>query len=109
MTQLANCKNIKLPTKREGSNHVFHQFTLIIGNNKRDSLREVLKERGISTMVYYPIPLNQQPAYKHFAARVDLQQSESLSGQVLSIPIHDALSQEEVKLVAKSINEYFEI
>lgn len=107
--ELSDCKNITLPAKREGSNHVFHQFTLIIGENKRDSLREFLKERGISTMVYYPIPLNQQPAYKHFTARVDLRHSESLSEQVLSIPIHDALSQEEVLLVAKSINEYFEI
>ena len=76
------------PNQAKFSTHVFHQYTLRIKNNLRDSLQEFLKKKGISSMIYYPIPLYQQEAFRGYVSKnFKLQNTESLCKEVLSIPI----------------------
>jgi len=62
---LAGVKNLQIPVRSNKSTHVFHQYTLIIKDNKRDALKQYLEEKNIPAMIYYPIPLNEQEAYKN--------------------------------------------
>jgi dTDP-4-amino-4,6-dideoxygalactose transaminase len=87
------------------SGHVFHQFTLqVIAYEKRDALRQFLLDRGISTMVYYPLPLHRQKAYYQ---EVALPETERLCKSVLSIPICPELSEERQQRIITSIEEFF--
>jgi dTDP-4-amino-4,6-dideoxygalactose transaminase len=85
--------------------HVFHQFTLqVLAYKKRDALRQFLLERGISTMVYYPLPLHRQKAYYQ---EVDLPETERLCKSVLSIPICPELGENEQLRIITSIKDFF--
>jgi dTDP-4-amino-4,6-dideoxygalactose transaminase len=85
--------------------HVFHQFTLqVLAYKKRDALRQFLLERGISTMVYYPLPLHRQKAYYQ---EVDLPETERLCKSVLSIPICPELGENEQQRIITSIKDFF--
>jgi dTDP-4-amino-4,6-dideoxygalactose transaminase len=86
--------------------HILHQFTIRILSGKRDGLQTSLKEQGIDSMVYYPMGLHLQEAYKHWTPKVSLQVSERLSHEVLSLPIHEAMETEEVKLVVDTIKAF---
>ncbi len=85
--------------------HVFHQFTLqVLAYEKRDALRQFLLDRGISTMVYYPLPLHRQKAYYQ---EVDLPGTERLCKSVLSIPICPELGENEQQRIITSIKDFF--
>jgi len=86
--------------------HILHQFTIRILGGKREGLQVFLKDRGIDSMVYYPLGLHQQEAYKHWDPKVSLQVSERLSHEVLSLPIHEAMETEEVQGVVDSIKAF---
>jgi len=86
--------------------HILHQFTIRILDDKREGLQVFLKDHGIDSMVYYPMGLHQQEAYKHWVPKVSLQFSERLSHEVLSLPIHEAMETEEVKLVVDTIKAF---
>jgi dTDP-4-amino-4,6-dideoxygalactose transaminase len=86
--------------------HILHQFTIRILSGKRDGLQTSLKEQGIDSMVYYPMGLHLQEAYKHWTPKVSLQVSEQLSNEVLSLPIHEAMEKEEVQRVVDSIKAF---
>jgi len=74
-----------------GYTSVWAQYTLLVKD--RTKVVQALQEAGIPTMVYYPIPLSQQPAYKHYPT-LGVPVSESLCGQVLSLPMHPYLTAE---------------
>ena len=82
---------------------VWAQYTLRLEN--RDAVQQALKEAGIPSVVYYPKPLHQQTAYAHFPI-VDggLPVSERLSREVLSLPMHPYLSEEDVAAVAQGVH-----
>ena len=86
--------------------HILHQFTVRILGGKRDDLQAFLKDHGIDSMVYYPMGLHQQEAYKHWIPKVSLQVSERLSHEVLSLPVHEAIEEIEVKLVVDTIKAF---
>jgi dTDP-4-amino-4,6-dideoxygalactose transaminase len=101
--ELASIKSVILPELMDYCNHVYHQFTLRITQGKRELLRSKLDEAGIDSMVYYPIPLHQQKAYAHWIPRTTLINSELLCEEVISLPIHEAMSFEEVTRVCNVI------
>ena len=94
-----------IPQRTVNSNHVFHQYTLIIKEpTKRDSLKKYLAEQGIPTMIYYPIPLYKQKAYSiYFTNENILFQTEELCKKVLSLPIHTEMSPEEINYIIGQI------
>lgn len=92
--QLNNFKGLQTPVRAKNSTHVFHQYTLKISDGKRDVLKKYLEDKGIPTMIYYPIPLHLQKAYRKegFGAG-SFPLTESLSKEVLSLPIHTEIKE----------------
>ncbi len=90
------------PGEPEGTTHIFHQFT--IRPPRRDRLALALQQRGIGTMIYYPIPIHLQEAYKFLGHRPgDFPESERAAAEVLSLPIFPELTDVEVDEVSAAI------
>jgi dTDP-4-amino-4,6-dideoxygalactose transaminase len=104
---LAGLKSIVLPGKMPSSSHVFHQFTLKVTDGKRDELKSFLAAHGIPSMIYYPLSLHEQEAFADVARKGDnLFVSEQLCLQVLSLPIHTEMAEEEQSYIIDKIREY---
>jgi len=103
--------NIKTPVPFYKSNgdknyHIYNQFTIQAEN--RDKLKEFLKENGIATEIYYPIPLHLQQCFKDLGYKKgDLPFSEEASESVLSIPVYPELKDEQKKYIVKKISEFY--
>jgi len=107
---LKDIEGIVMPFSSQESTHVFHQYTLKIKEVSRDRLKEKLWEKGVPSMVYYPLPLHFQKAYKSgYLNKGGLRISERLSYEVLSIPIHTEMNDQEqdfiIEKLIESINE----
>lgn len=98
---------VKTPGRIKNSTHVFHQYTLQILNGKRDELKSYLEKKGIPAMVYYPLPLHQQNVFKGVMTDVKLPITEKLAEQVLSLPMHTELSDEQLNYICASVKEFF--
>lgn len=81
--------------------HVFHQYTLRVLDGKRDALAAALKDQGISTMVYYPIPQDRLPVYQGQYPANPV--SDQLAQEVLSLPIWPELSDATIQLIADAL------
>jgi dTDP-4-amino-4,6-dideoxygalactose transaminase len=77
-----------VPQVAAGSTSVWAQYTIRVRADRRDALAAALKVAGIPTAIYYPIPLHQQGAYRHFPAGDVLDLSERLAAEVISLPMH---------------------
>lgn len=101
---LGNNANIEVPKRNANSTHVFHQYTIKLVGIDRDKLRSRLAEKGIPSMVYYPIELHKQKAFEIYHKKGE---SFSISAQlcqtVLSLPMHTELSKETVSLIASEV------
>ena len=92
----------RLPEVPEGYGSSWAQYTLTLGDEReRDALQERLKSGGIPSMVYYKRAMHQQKVFADVRQYVDLSVSERLCCQVLSLPMHPYLTEEEQELVAK--------
>jgi dTDP-4-amino-4,6-dideoxygalactose transaminase len=98
---LANIEEIITPNLADG--HVFHQYTIRVLNNKRDSLQKYLNQEGISTMIYYPIPQDQLPVYK--GQYPDYSISNQLGTEVLSLPIWPELETNTIEYIVNTIQK----
>ncbi|WP_408955109.1 DegT/DnrJ/EryC1/StrS family aminotransferase [Natroniella sp. ANB-PHB2] len=93
--------------KVDDSTHVYHQYVVRVEN--RDELQKKLKEKGISSAVYYPVPLHLQECYEDLGyQKGDLPVAEKACGEVLALPIDPELSEEQVEYVVDSINNFYE-
>ena len=99
---------IILPTKQPYSSHVYNQFTIRVKNGKRDELQAFLKDKKIPTIIYYPLPVHQQAAFKDIS-RIggDLSISEDLCNSVLSLPMHTELDSEQLNYIVEQIKSFF--
>ena len=96
------------PKELEQSTHVYHQYTLKIKNGKRDALKQFLADKGIPSMVYYPLPLQEQEAFKPITrAAEDLNVSKDIAYSVLSLPIHTELTPEIQDNVIETVLAFF--
>lgn len=86
------------------STHIYHQYTLRILNGKRDGLREYLAEHHIPTMIYYPVPLHLQDPYR---TGQHLPNTERLAQEVISLPMHPALTEKQIDFIIEKVIEYF--
>lgn len=105
---LAEVEGIITPFRSRKSSHVFHQYTLRVADNKRDSLKTYLESFGIPTMIYYPVPLNEQEAFHNICAVIgSLSVTMDLCNSVLSLPMHTELSEKQQVFIASKIKKYF--
>jgi dTDP-4-amino-4,6-dideoxygalactose transaminase len=88
------------------STHVYNQYTLKINWN-RDGLQQYLKEKGVPTTVYYPLPLHHQPAFKGLVRIAgDLSVSEKLCCSALSLPMHTEADDEQTQYIINQLIQY---
>ncbi len=107
---LTGISQIGTPEIAEFTNHIFHQYTIRVKNGLRDALKKHLDEIGIPNMIYYPIPINSQKAFepyeKHNQRKFTV--SDSLCNEVLSLPMHTELSDEQIEYITSAIKKYFQ-
>lgn len=97
--------NIMLPAIREGATHIWHQF--VIRTNKRKELIDYLDEKGIGTIIHYPIPPHLSEAYQYLGIpKGSLPITENYAETVLSIPLYNGMTDDEQTYVIKAINEF---
>ncbi|MDX1642613.1 MAG: DegT/DnrJ/EryC1/StrS family aminotransferase [Balneolaceae bacterium] len=106
ISELEEIEDLRAPSKSDRG-HVFHQFTIRVLNGKRDDLSKHLKENGIQTMIYYPVPCHKLPVYNGRYNHIDLPVTERLSEEVLSLPIGPFLKEEDQHKVIRSIKDFF--
>ena len=99
---------LRLPARSKFSTHVFHQYTLRVSDGRRDTLRDALRAHGIPTMVYYPRAIHEQRAYKWVARTCgSMAESVRLARDVISLPIHADMTDEEVAFIIDRIKAFF--
>jgi dTDP-4-amino-4,6-dideoxygalactose transaminase len=107
-TELAGLPQVQIPKRNPASTHVFHQYTLKVPVAERNGLIAYLKGKGIPSMVYYPIPLSEQLAYKNTGRVVgNLDVTKELCQQVISLPMHTELDHKTLKFITDTVKEYF--
>jgi len=105
-TQAQLTDRVTLPVVGQDNVHVFNQFTLRV--QKRDELRSYLKDQGVGTEVYYPLPLHLQNCYRDLGyPKGSFPQSERAAEDVLSLPIYAELSDEQLEYVVQMIAAFY--
>jgi len=98
--------NIKLPFEKDGEFNTYHTF--VIQTNKRDELKEYLKDKNITTAIHYPIPIHFQPAASKLGYKKgDFPITEKQSKEILTLPIHQYLTRNDLKYVSDTVNMFF--
>ena len=98
---------LQTPYRVQFSSHVFHQYTLQVKDGRRDQLQSYLKEKGIPSIIYYPLPLYDQEAFKKDSNVQFLPATDKLCKSVLSLPIHTEMSEEQIAYIVNSVVQFF--
>ncbi len=105
LKRISNIK-IKLPQVRDGATHVWHQFVIRV--EERERLISYLENKGIGSIIHYPIPPHLSEAYSYLGMKCgELPITEKLANEVLSIPLYIGMTEEEQGYVIDALNEYF--
>jgi dTDP-4-amino-4,6-dideoxygalactose transaminase len=104
----ADIEGLTIPERAAGSTHVFHQYTLKVTEGTRDELKAYLAEKNVPSMIYYPLPLYAQDAFREYVPEgFELPVTEQLCGLVLSLPIHTEMEIEMQDFIIESVREFF--
>lgn len=107
-SKLANVDGLSIPARATYSTHVFNQYTCKVADGRRDALKAFLQERGVPSMVYYPIPVHLQQAYLPYGYKGgDFPVSEQLCKDVISLPIHTEMDVETQDYIIEQVNAFF--
>ncbi len=94
------------PEPTAGYHHVYNQFSIRCSD--RDALRDFLRDAGIPTEVYYPIPLHLQPAFSYLGyAPGDFPDAEAASREVLALPVFPELTEQQQRSVVQAIADFY--
>ena len=98
-------KNIQLPIEKEYEFNTYHTFVIQLKN--RDKLKEYLLNNGVETAIHYPTPIHLQPAAKSLGYVLgDFPKAESQSGKILTLPVNQYLSKDEITRIINLINKF---
>jgi perosamine synthetase len=103
---IINIKGIIPPYIGNHRTHVFHQYTVKITPEykySREEFQKKLLEKGISTIIYYPVPIHQQPVYKNLGYTDILPVTEAMAKKVISLPVHPGLTDTDLKTIVDAI------
>jgi perosamine synthetase len=105
---LSQClEGVQVPFVPDGCQHVYHQYTVRISEGRRDALRTYLQENGVGSEVYYPVPVHKQTFYvDELGYDMSLPEAERAALEVLSLPVHPALSQADLEKIVSTVNAY---
>ncbi|MDL2262590.1 DegT/DnrJ/EryC1/StrS family aminotransferase [Bacteroidales bacterium OttesenSCG-928-I21] len=100
----ADNPHIVIPARNPDSTHVFHQYTIKLKNIDRTAFRQYLQEKEIPAMIYYPVPLHMQKAYRNERYKEgDFPVAEELCESVLSLPMHTELDEKQLKYIVENV------
>ena len=103
----AQFPQLKTPVRAENSTHVFHQYTLQVEGLNRDEMNKFLEERGVPSMIYYPVPAHRQKMFESFgSSSTVLPITDWLTERVISLPIHTEMKQEHLYIICNSVAEF---
>ncbi len=98
-------KNVVCPLEREGAFHIYHLY--VVRYNERNYLQEYLLQKGIETMVHYPLPVHLQPAFSDLGYKKEsLPVTEKACQEILSLPMYVGLKEDQIQYVAKHLSQY---
>jgi perosamine synthetase len=98
-------QGVRVPVVRPNRRHVFHQYTVRVSGG-RQALQDHLRQQGIGTAIHYPCPIHHQPVYRSLGYTDVLPRAEAASREVLSLPVHPALSQSDLDRVVAAVNSF---
>ena len=102
---LAGVPGVTTPRERSGHRHVYHQYTVRIARD-RDRFQEGLRELGVGSAVHYELPVHRQPLYVALGyGDVSMPESERAAAQVLSLPVHPALTDTDLDRIVESVRK----
>lgn len=102
-------EGINTPYKENNVKHVYHQYVITIDENiNREKLMKYLDNYGIGCTIHYPIPIYEQPIYRELGYSANCPIAEKLAHQVLSLPIHPSLTEEDLIYIVNTINNFDE-
>ncbi|MEW6088680.1 MAG: DegT/DnrJ/EryC1/StrS family aminotransferase [bacterium] len=105
---LSAVKGITIPEVIKDTLHVFHQYTIRVNSNIRTELQNFLTDKGISTMVYYPFPLNKMKVFENKSiSYLSLDNAKKASEEVLSLPIEPLQKYEDTNYIIDCLNKFF--
>lgn len=97
----ANLKGVTIPKVAEGATHVYHQYTIRVEADRDGFAKALADEHGVGSGVYYPIPNHELPS---FGLTVDLPETRMACAEVLSLPVHPALTQADLEAIVAGVN-----
>jgi len=98
-------RGVITPTIPEGCKHIFHQYTIRVPDGRRDAAMEHLRERGIGTAIYYPVPVHKQTYYvQQLGYDLHFPEAEKAAAEVLSLPVHPGLDQADLERIVEEVN-----
>jgi len=96
------------PAEASYSTHVYHQYTLKIKGGHRDELKSYLAENGVPSMIYYPLPLQEQEAFRHITrASSSLHIAKQCADSVLSLPMHTEITEKIQNIIIDNLQQFF--
>ena len=98
---------ITLPNYLPDDQNVYHLFPILVGEGRREALHDYLEQKGVGTVIHYPIPPHKQECYKEWNG-LSLPMTERIASEELSLPIGPSIAMNEVQEIVKLINDWFE-
>lgn len=103
----ADNKKITTPLVAGYSNHVYHQYTLVLNDVDRDGLSAFLAENKIPSMIYYPVPGHRQKMFDSFnLPQYDLVTTDWLTERVISLPVHTEMDQDQLAYITQHVVKF---
>lgn len=96
--------DVVIPKEKEYAKHVYHLY--VIRSKYRDKLQVYLKKNDIQTYIHFPIPVHKQKAYSEYSNKYSLPVTEEITNEILSLPMHPFLTEEEIDKISKLIREF---
>ena len=104
--EASGCGGVRCPAVRKHVDSVYHLY--VIRTIERDSLGAFLRDRGIQTLIHYPVPVHLQNAYKKLGYGTgDLPVTKEVSRQILSLPLYSEMPESEIEEVSSQIENFF--
>jgi dTDP-4-amino-4,6-dideoxygalactose transaminase len=99
-----NLEGVTVPTVAEGATHVYHQYTIRVAEDRDGFVAALREEHGVGSGVYYPIPNHRLESLTRFAPGLELPRTEEASAEVVSLPVHPSLSQDDLERIVTGVN-----
>ncbi|MEL5992057.1 DegT/DnrJ/EryC1/StrS family aminotransferase [Microbacterium phosphatis] len=100
----ANLQGVVIPPVAEGAQHVYHQYTIRVLEDRDGFVKALKDEYNVGSGVYYPIPNHRLPSLAPYAPGLDLPETERAASQVISLPVHPSLSQGDLDRIVAAVN-----